>query len=453
MEVKKIGIFTGLATAVGVALGSTAFVSLGNGAGTGGIYFIGAILLIGIVYECFALSGCELNDILPGCNGNAGRLLECAFGPSVSIILNIMTYFIISVLAGCSETIFVSRVIANTLLTGVPYQAIAISILVLIAIINLVGSDWFARIQNVVFFILVFTLFSLALVGSLGFSPNAEVIMENKPSVTGIMGMLELSSWAYYLFLAIDMVLPLALIMKKPKKNVRISIMGGILLLMVLYSLLALGLYKYLPLDVLAVDLMPNVTFGKTLFGQFGYYWMIVAVILAAVSTENTLVQAPSIDLLGCANSGLFPKFMTTTNKAGAPWPWIILISGIQIIICTFFGNANLDILIMASCGFYIIVFILFHVAAIKFRIKYPNAARNKKFVMFHIPQIFGTLALLYVLYTVFKDPKVLVIDIVVGVIILCYSVFWCIFGLKKHPFKAIMVAEVEMAGSESASK
>lgn len=453
MEVKKIGIFTGLATAVGVALGSTAFVSLGNGAGAGGIYFIIAILFIGMVYQCFALSACELNDILPGCKGNAGRLLECAFGPSISILLNIMTYFIISICAGSAETIFVSRAISSTLLHGVPYQVIAVSILVAIAIINLVGSEWFAKIQNFVFFILVFTLFSLAIAGSLGLSPTAKVITDNKPSVTGFWGTLELSSWAYYLFLCIDMVLPLALIMKKPKKNVRISIVGGIFLLMALYSLLALGLYKYLPLDVLAVDSMPNVTYGKTLFGQFGYYWMIVAVILAAVSTENTLVQAPSIDLLGCANSGLFPHFMTTINKKGAPWPWIIMISGIQIIICAFFGNANLDILIMAACGFYIVVFILFHIAVIKFRIKYPNAARKKVFIMFHIPQIFGTIALLYVLYTVFKDTKVLVIDVVVGILILAYSVFWCIKGLKKPPFKAIMVAEVEMADSKNISE
>ena len=116
METKKIGIFTGISTAVGVALGSTAFVSLGNGAGSGGIWFIYAILIVGFIYICFAMSACELNDILPGCKGNAGRLLERAFGPSVSIVLNITTYFIISVVAGSAETIFVSRAVHNTLL-------------------------------------------------------------------------------------------------------------------------------------------------------------------------------------------------------------------------------------------------------------------------------------------------------------------------------------------------
>ncbi|OLA93992.1 MAG: hypothetical protein BHW64_05600 [Candidatus Melainabacteria bacterium LEY3_CP_29_8] len=71
MNTKKIGVFTGLATAVGVALGSTAFVSLGKGAGYGGQWFVYAIMLVGIVYLCFALSACELNDILPSCKGNA----------------------------------------------------------------------------------------------------------------------------------------------------------------------------------------------------------------------------------------------------------------------------------------------------------------------------------------------------------------------------------------------
>ena len=311
METKKIGIFTGISTAVGVALGSTAFVSLGNGAGSGGIWFIYAILIVGFIYICFAMSACELNDILPGCKGNAGRLLERAFGPSVSIVLNITTYFIISVVAGSAETIFVSRAVHNTLLPNVPYQAIALIILLSVIVVNLVGVDMFAKVQNIVCSFLVVTLFALAIVGSFGLSPNMDVITDNVPTVTGFSGIIELTSWAYYLFLAIDMVLPLAGSMRDPKKNVRISLCGGSLLLMALYSMLSLGLYKYLPLDVLAIDTMPNVTFGKALFGQFGYYWMIIAVIFAAVSTENTLVFAPSVDLQGCAFSGLFPKFFT----------------------------------------------------------------------------------------------------------------------------------------------
>ena len=447
MNTKKIGIFTGIATAVGVALGSTAFVSLGNGAGSGGVWFIVAIVIVGLLYLCFAMSACELNDILPGCKGNAGRLLERAFGPSVSILLNITTYFIISVVAGSAETIFVSRAIHNTLLPQVPYQGIALFILVMVMIINLVGVDMFAKVQNFVCAFLVITLFILAFVGSFGLSPNMEVITNNRPTLTGVSGIIELTSWAYYLFLAIDMVLPLAGTMRKPKKNIRISLCGGIIILMVLYSMLSLGLYKYLPLDVLAVDTMPNVTFGKALFGQPGFYWMIVAVLFAAVSTENTLVFAPSIDLQGCAFSGLFPKFMTKANKKGAPYPWIVLICTLQIVICLCFGNANLDILIMVACGFYIVVFILFHVAAIKFRILYPNATRNKKFVMFNIPQVLGIIGLLVVEYTVLRDKSVLLILLIGGGALLLYAVIWCKYGMKRAPFKAVTDEKIEEWG------
>lgn len=453
MNTKKIGVFTGLATAVGVALGSTAFVSLGKGAGYGGQWFVYAIMLVGIVYLCFALSACELNDILPGCKGNAGRLLARAFGPSISIVLNIMTYFIISVVAGSAETIFVSRVISNTMLKGVPYQVIAVCLLLIVLAINLVGVDMFAKVQNFVFVFLVVTLFMLAIVGSFGLSSNVPMVTDNIPSLSGVSGVLELSSWAYYLFLAIDMVLPLACTMKNPKKNIRISLIGGILMLMVLYSLLSYGLYRYLPLEILAVDSMPNVTFGNALFGNFGYYWMIIAVIFAAVSTENSLVLAPSVDLQGCANSGLFPKFMGKTNRFGSAYPWIIMISVCQIIICTCFGNMDLDLLIMVACGFYIVVFILFHVAAIKFRILYPNANRNKKYVLFHIPQIIGIVGLLYIEYTVFQDWKVLVIDIIVGVVTLTYATLWCKYGLKEEPFKASMEYKIEEAGSENTSE
>ena len=448
MHTKKIGVFTGIGTAVGVALGSTAFVSLGNGAGYGGEYFVYAILLVGLVYLCFALSACELNDILPSCKGNSGKLLSRAFGPSISIVLNITTYFVISVVAGSAETIFVSRVISDTMLPDVPYQVIAVGLLLVVLAINLVGVDMFAKVQNFVFVFLVVTLFVLAIVGSLGLSPNMEVITDNEPSISGLSGVLELSSWAYYLFLAIDMVLPLACMMKNPKKNIRISLMGGILLLMVLYSLLSYGLYKYLPLEILAVDSMPNVTFGEALFGDFGYYWMIVAVICAAISTENSLVLAPSVDLQGCSKSGLFPKFMGKTNKYGAAYPWIIMISICQIIICSCFGSMDLDLLIMVACGFYIVIFILFHAATIKFRILYPDANRNKKYVLLNIPQIVGIICLLYIEYTIFQDLAVLLIDIVVGAVTLGYAVIWCKLGLKKKPFKASMEYEIEKVGS-----
>lgn len=450
MNTKKIGVFTGLATAVGVALGSTAFVSLGKGAGYGGQWFVYAIMLVGIVYLCFALSACELNDILPSCKGNAGRLLARAFGPSISIVLNIMTYFIISVVAGSAETIFVSRVISKTMLKGVPYQVIAVGLLVIVLAINLVGVDMFAKVQNFVFVFLVITLFLLAIVGSFGLSTNVSMVTDNVPFLSGVSGVLELSSWAYYLFLAIDMVLPLACTMKNPKKNIRISLIGGILMLMVLYSLLSYGLYRYLPLEILSVDSMPNVTFGKALFGKFGYYWMIVAVIFAAVSTENSLVLAPSVDLQGCANSGLFPKVMGKTNRFGSAYPWIIMISICQIVICSCFGNMDLDLLIMVACGFYIAVFILFHVATIKFRIIYPNANRNKKYILFNIPQIIGIISLLYIEYTVFKDLKVLLVDIIVGCIVLIYAMIWCKYGLKKEPFKASMEYEIEEVGKET---
>lgn len=449
MNVKKIGYITGIATAAGVALGSTAFVSLGSGSGTGGSYFVYAIIIVTLMYLCFAVSACELNDILPGCKGNSGKLLERAFGPAVSIVLNLMTFLIVSIVAGSAETIFVSRMISSTLLQGIPYQVIAVCILLTLAGANLIGVDMFARIQNFVFVFLFGTLLLLAIVGCFGLSPNADIVTDNVPQITGVMGTLELSSWAFYLFVCIDLVLPLACYMRRPKKDMRISLMGGIIMLGVLYCLLSIGLNKYLPLDVLAVDPMPNVTYGTTLLGTPGYYLMTVSVIFAAISTENTLLQSPSAGLLGCANNRLFPKIMTKVNKRNAPYPWIILISISQIIICSFFGDANLDLLIMVSCGFYLVVYILFHVATIKFRILYPNANRDKRFILFYIPQILGILGLLYIEYTIFCDITILIIDLIICVVTLGYAVLWCKVGLKKSPFVANTTEPIELVGQD----
>ena len=91
-EKKKLGLFSVIATGVGVIVATSCLLSLGQGAGTIGTPFIISMILACIL-NCFAaFAMAELNALMPNLTGGLAQYTLACVGPFITILIMVGGY-------------------------------------------------------------------------------------------------------------------------------------------------------------------------------------------------------------------------------------------------------------------------------------------------------------------------------------------------------------------------
>lgn len=447
MKSKKLGLSSGIAVCVGLIVATSCLVSLGIGIGLAGRWFILPLFVVMFLNMFVALSFSELHSMMPDVDGGTGQYLLVGLGPLPSMVGNISAYIITMVLASTAELVMCGTVLQQLFFPAVDSRVIAMLVLCVFFAINCFGVNIFSKIQNIVVVLLIGSMVILGVLGTFGLGTGTMISAEEQtaPAIQGIGNVMSLAAIAFWLFIGVEFVIPVAKNMKNPKRDVLLSMVLGLILLFGVQAVLGWGMSNYVSLDILAADPngTPHMTYAYNLLGKPGQYWMGFVTILAAVSTMNTVFVSTSKIMEGMAQEGLLPKVFTRTNRYNSAYIGLAFLAFCDSgLILTNLANAGgIVFLILAASCFWLVTYCMIHLSVLLMRRRYPNAPRNAKLTFYGIPQILGILGNVYMIWHIESGDARTKIFVVFGVlfaVLVAYSAIWVMGVMKVKAFRPV---------------
>ena len=237
---KKLGLGSVVSISVGLIIATSCLVSLGQGAGTIGVTFIFAMVIACILNMTTVASLSELNALMPNTTGGLAQYTLACMGPFPTIISMVGGYILCNVLSCGVEASIFSYAMSDTFsFLHIPSLGYVLIVTTLLMIANLFGVDIFAKLQDVVAFLLV------------GYT-----------MATYFNSIVSMTAVAFWLFIGAEYVIPVSKSVKNAKRNVPLGMMIGLGLICIVQSILVFGFHNYVPWAELADSPAPHLLYG-----------------------------------------------------------------------------------------------------------------------------------------------------------------------------------------------
>lgn len=448
MNEKKLGLGNVVSVSVGLVIATSCLVSLGSGAGTLGVTFILAMAIAMLLNMTTVASLSELNALMPNTTGGLAQYTLAALGPFPTLISMVGGYLICNTLSCGVEASIFSYSLADTLEINVPSFVYTLVMTVIILLANLRGVDMFAKIQDVVAFLLVGSLVAMGFIGMIGMGTGVKV---DQPYVleADFKNIASMIAVAFWLFIGAEYAIPISKEVRNAKKNVPLGMMIGLFLIFLMQSIMVFGFHNYVEWGELANSAAPHLVYGYAVLGEVGKVWMMLVGALAVISTQNSTVNSLAVICQGMAKMNMLPKIFSKTNKHDVPWFGQVFVS-VAILVFAYLSDSSADMisfLILAGSVLWMISYVLAHVDLLVFRKRLPKAPRNFKVpggVVFPVIGIIGTV---YMILNISSDPQerlmIWLLTVVCFIVLGIYSAIWIKFKMRMKIFKSVPLEKV----------
>ena len=447
-EEKKLGLRSVISVSVGLVIATSCLVSLGQGAGTIGVIFIVAMVIACLLNMTTIASLSELNALMPNTTGGLAQYTLASMGPFPTLISMVGGYLLCNVLSSGVEASIFAYAMEQTFHLPIPRLAYTIIMTIILLIANLRGVDMFAKIQDLVAYLLVGSMVLMGIIGALGLG-TGKMVHQPMCMATNFSSVVSMTAVAFWLFIGAEYAIPISKEVKNAKKNVPLGMMLGLIIICVVQSVLVLGFHNYTDWKQLADSAAPHLLYGINLLGQPGKIWMAFVAALAVISSQNSGIQGLSSICQGMAKMNMMPQCFGKTNKNGVPYIGVWFIS-IAIMAFAVISNGSTDaisFMILVGSVFWMISYILAHVDVLILRRRLPKAPRSFKSPGGGLLQIIGILGTVYMVLNISTDPAernaIWLITIVVFAILAVYAFFWIRYKMKMPVFKSVPLEKV----------
>lgn len=448
MDEKKLGLGNVVSISVGLVVATSCLVSLGEGAGTLGITFIVAMAIAMLLNMTTIASLSELNALMPNTTGGLAQYTLAALGPFPTLISMVGGYIICNTLSCGVEASIFSFSMENLIGGNIPSIVYTLVTTVIILLANLRGVDMFAKIQDIVAFLLVGSLVVMGFIGMVGMGTGVKV---SQPYVLEVdfKSIASMTAVAFWLFIGAEYAIPVSKEVKNAKKNVPLGMMLGLIVIFIMQSIMVFGFHNYVDWGELSESAAPHLVYGYAVLGDAGKIWMTLVGALAVISTQNSTVNSLAVICQGMAKMNMLPKIFAKTNKHKVPWFGQVFVST-SIFIFAYVSDSSADMisfLILAGSVFWMVSYILAHVDVIVFRKRLPKAPRSFKIPGGIIIPVIGIIGTVYMILNISTDPtERLMIWGLTGVCFLIlgiYSAIWIKYKMKMKVFKSVPLEKV----------
>ena len=445
---KTLGLRSVISISVGLVIATSCLVSLGQGAGAIGVTFIGAMVIACLLNMTTVASLSELNALMPNTTGGLAQYTLTSMGPFPTLISMVGGYLICNIMSCGVEASIFSYAMATTIKLPIPSLAYTLIMTVIVMIANLYGVDMFAKIQDVVAFLLVGSMLVLGIIGMLGLGTGQEVVQPYNMA-SDFKGVVSMIAVAFWLFIGAEYVIPVSKNVRNAKRNVPLGMMIGLGLICVVQSVMVLGFHNYTPWGELADSAAPHLLYGENLLGSAGRIWMTLVSALAVVSTQNSTVNGLSGICQGMAKMNMMPRIFAKTNRHNVPYFGVIFVSVFIFVFAALSdGSADaISFLILVGSVFWMISYILAHIDVLILRRRLPKAPRSFKVPCGPLFPLIGIAGTAYMILNISTDPAERnMIWLVTGItflILAVYSFFWIKYKMKMPVFKSVPMEKV----------
>lgn len=448
MKEKKLGLFSVVSTGVGLIVATTCLMSLCQGSAAIGGMFIVSIVLACALNMITAASLAELNALMPNLTGGLAQYTLAGLGPFVTLVSMVGGYIVCNALMAPSEGAMFGLAIVELTGTAIPSSVISVALTVILIVINLMGVDMFAKIQDIVAFLLIGSLLLLGVIGMIGAGTGVQV---SQPlNLSGdIMDGINMAAAAFWLFIGVEFIIPIAKYVDNPKRNIPVGMFLSLGIICIIQIVMLLGLHNYTNWSELAASDTPHILYGISLLGNVGKAWVGLVTVLAAISTQNSVINSITKICYGMAKMNMLPSIFQKTNRHGSPYIGILLYGAVIVIIeATGLASASsLGFMILVASVFWMVSYIISHINLLVLRRRMPKAPRTFRIPFGPVIPVIGILGMLYMIVNISTDPAervlILTIDAIIFVVLAIYAAFWTKYKLKMPLFKPLSIEKV----------
>lgn len=351
---------------VGSILGAGIYTLIGKVAGVSGNFIWLSFLIASVTALFTAFSYAELSAAFPKAGGEY-MYAKQAFGKNTGIFLG-MIISLNGIISGATVAIgfagYLTSLIEINLLIG------ALGIITLIFVINCSGIRQ-SSTMNIIFTIietggLLFVIYAT-------FPFLGKVNYLELPQ-KGYSGILAASALAFFAYIGFEEIVKLAEETKNPEKNIPAALFSASIIVIIIYSLVAIGAVSAIPYAELGKSESP---LADVINKQYGKTGIAVISIIALFATSNTILSnmlGSSRVLLTMAKQiKLLKPLSYVSKKRKTPLSSLILIF---LIMGGFAFIGNIEIIARIAIVFIFITFIIVNLSVIVLRIREKNRKR-----------------------------------------------------------------------------
>ena len=355
---RDLGLPSVLAISVGAMIGSGIFILPALALKIAGPAVILAYLLAGLLVVPAALSKSEMATAMPEAGGTY-IYIERGMGPLLGTIAGAGTWFSLSFKGALA---LVGGVPYLLLLFDLPLKPVALALAALLILVNVVGAKQTGRLQVGIVVVMLAALGWFAA----GSAPSAQTGNYADFFADGIGGLLAATGLVFVSYAGVTKVASVAEEVEDPGRNIPLGILGSLAFTTVLYVAIVAVLVGVTDPGSVAGTLTPVAVAAEVTLGRAGVVAVILAAILALVSTANAGILSSSRYPFAMSRDSLAPPSLSAvSDRFGTPVNSITLTGVVLLVLIAFVPI--LDIAKLAS-AFQIMVFALINLAVVAFR-------------------------------------------------------------------------------------
>ena len=414
---RNLGLPSVIAISVGAMVGSGIFILPALALEIAGPSVIVAYALAGLLVVPAALSKSEMATAMPEAGGTY-IYIERGMGPLLGTIAGVGTWFSLSFKGALA---LVGGVPYLLLLFDLPLQPVALGLAAVLILINVLGAEQTGRLQ------LIIVTVMLAALGWFAAGSVAGVQSGNFAGFfdDGATGLVAATGLVFVSYAGVTKVASIAEEVEDPGRNIPLGILGSLVFTTLLYVVIVAVLVGVTNPGSVAGSSTPVAVAAEATLGQAGVVAVIVAALLALVSTANAGVLSASRYPFAMSRDKLAPpSFSEISDRFGTPVASITLTGAVLLLLIAFVPI--LEIAKLAS-AFQILVFALVNVAVIAFREGATDYEPEFTAPLYPWLQVFGVVTSLALLTQMGTVP-------LVGAVVICVgSAVWYLLYVRSR--------------------
>ena len=350
LELKRsLRLYDGLAMIVGIVIGAGIFRTPGDIAAPLGrpwLTFV-AWVLGGALAYVGALIFAELATRLPKAGGKYVYARE-AFGSRAAFVIGVIEGLVLYPAAIAAISVAAGEFFER--LTG--WRVGGWMFVVLFTGINLIGVAMGRWVQNFVTSAKILALGGVVVVAfAAGHGVGWHGTLPNAPTGMAVWGAIAVASqwviWTYYGYVDAAKI---AEEVVEPDRTLPRIFLLGIAVVTGLYLLLNAAFLHVLPFEQVAASKLVAGDVAGAIFGARGNTVITVLALLIVLASLNGNVFVTPRVVFGLARDGLAPAFLARVNAGGTPWPAMVLVGVVAVVLAAtgqFATQQSLAILIV----------------------------------------------------------------------------------------------------------
>ncbi|WP_128477563.1 amino acid permease [Halorussus pelagicus] len=355
---RDLGLFAVIAISIGAMIGSGIFILPALALKLAGPAVILAYFVAGLLVVPAALSKAEMATAMPEAGGTY-IYIERGMGPLLGTVAGLGTWFSLSFKGALA---LVGGVPYLVVLFDLPIKPVALGLAVVLIAVNMLGAKQTGRLQ-----VGIVVAMLAALVWFVGGGAGSIAAVQYDGFFDkGAGGVFAATGLVFVSYAGVTKIASVAEEVEDPSRNIPLGILGSLGFTTLLYVLIVTVVVGIVPGEELAGSLTPMADAAQVALDRPGVVVVVVAAILALVSTANAGILSSSRYPLAMSRDKLMPPSLSTiSERFNTPTLAISLTGGVMLALIAFVPV--LDIAKLAS-AFQILVFVLINIALVAFR-------------------------------------------------------------------------------------